>query len=333
MIQLLTPMSSKELFTFVLQPYLEGAERLNRAFEGIDFHSLTHASFNWKERVVFLITGIVLAIFPFVNLVVWLSWQTFGNPEILSDPFIAVPPPSPRILPSLPAPPVAAAGAIPSKAKVETPAAIQTIAEPSARVETFSYVESSKSFRTETKWKLEFSPEGIEVQADSDLERTRAHYNFDWEIQEYHCSQKKEELHIFLKEGRRLFVQGIKDGKIEEREHWMEKKHPWIQQTTLGLKNFISDKKKNRFSFYSIRPDNLDLVEVIAQKTGETDLEGLIKVEVKMQNFLLRFFREGELWFEPKTAQLRKLIDSGRLMETVTSEFVQNSPQLGSAHR
>ena len=326
MVQLITPMSSKDLFTFVLQPYLEGAERLNRAFQGVDFHSLTYATFNWKERLVFLITGLALALLPFVNLVIWLAWQTFGSPEILSDPFIPLSPPPARI-PSAPAPSIQEASEPKIEAKASAP--VQPLQEKPRRIETFSYLESSKSFRAETKWKLEFSPEGIQVQADSNRERTVARYHSDWEIQEYHCFHKAAELHIFLKENRRLHVRGIKEGVVEEREYKLAKPYPWLQQPTLGFKNFILDKERKSVHFYAIRPDNLDLVEVCAEKTGESDWEGLIKVEMKMVHFLLRYFREGELWFDPKTAQLRKLIDSGRLMETITSELlIQNNPPL-----
>ncbi len=348
MVHAIAPMSSKELYTYVVQPFLEGAERLNRAWQGVDFHSLSHATFSLKERIVFLLTGICLVFFPLINSVVWLAWRTFGNPEILSDPFIPASP-SPVPLPAVEQPRVSADSSVvspvdlcivqkedekcdsPSLKAIEiqpacSPLCVEAIVENRPSVETFAFFETSKGYQGKADWKIEFFPNEIRVHIHSPQENTFSRYNKDWQIQEYDCKEKDSELHIVLTEDRRLKINAYRGKRIEEREYKLERNLLWLQQATLGLKTFIlaDDQKESRY--YSIRPDNLDLVEVIARKKGEENLPGYgnsIRADLKMDHCFYRYLREGELWFDPKTGMLRKLIDSGRFMDTVTTEFIQ----------
>ncbi|PIS02669.1 MAG: hypothetical protein COT85_01165 [Chlamydiae bacterium CG10_big_fil_rev_8_21_14_0_10_42_34] len=80
------PIDRQWIHTFLLEPYLQGCEMVNRAWKGIDFHSLVQRPFSLKERIVFWFTGSALMI-PLINSVIWISWQTLGAPEILFDPF------------------------------------------------------------------------------------------------------------------------------------------------------------------------------------------------------------------------------------------------------
>lgn len=92
------PVNREWIHTYLLEPYLEGCERINRAWKGVDFHSVNLAPLSLKKRVVSFIIGICLLI-PMVNLIIWIAWQTFGNPEKLSDPY------SPEIEPPATPPP------------------------------------------------------------------------------------------------------------------------------------------------------------------------------------------------------------------------------------
>ncbi len=78
--------NKKWLQAHVVQPYIEGAERLNRVWAERDFRSIRPIGFTLKERVISLLTGTLL-LFPFFNAFFWKAWETFGNPEILSEPF------------------------------------------------------------------------------------------------------------------------------------------------------------------------------------------------------------------------------------------------------
>ena len=87
MISSLTPATPEWLHQYLIEPYLEGIERLNRAWRGVELYRIKPVALSLKERVISLITGIALTFFPLVNTVIWMAWQTFGTPEILSDPF------------------------------------------------------------------------------------------------------------------------------------------------------------------------------------------------------------------------------------------------------
>lgn len=97
MLEAITPVNPEWIHEHLIQSPLEGAERINRAWQGIDTHSLNRTPLSIKERVISLIVGIALML-PFVNTIIWIAWQTFGKPERLSDPF------SPEIEPTRPPP-------------------------------------------------------------------------------------------------------------------------------------------------------------------------------------------------------------------------------------
>ncbi len=340
MVHAIAPLSSKELYSFVVQPYIEGSERLNRAWHGIDFHSLTHTKFSLKEKAVFLLSGICLVVFPLINSVIWLAWKTFGHPEILSDPYVSAAPPEVST-------DAAIAAAEPSNAvaisimqekgpelaltefslapAVESPQPVAAVQEDAPRIEQFSYSESSKNFQGKTDWKMEYLPNEIRAQIESPRERTHSRYNKNGELLEYHCTEKDEDLHVWLTEDRHLKISAHRGTRIEERDYKLEKKLVWLQQSTLGLKNFVLDPAQNECRYYCIRPDNIVLVEVVVRKKGEEVLPGrgkTIRVEMKMDHYFYRYLREGELWFDPSTGKMLKLVDSGRFMETTTTELI-----------
>ena len=83
----ITPLNREWFYATTIQPFKEGAERINLAFNGVDALSLELRSLSLKERIIRLITGILLMI-PLVNTIIWIAMQTFGQPDYLSDPYL-----------------------------------------------------------------------------------------------------------------------------------------------------------------------------------------------------------------------------------------------------
>src|SRR3989344_5738573 len=73
------------IHTYVLEPYAQGCELINRAWNGIG-SSLEQNRLSLRDRIVCWIQGITLML-PLLNTIIWLAWQTFGQPEKLADPF------------------------------------------------------------------------------------------------------------------------------------------------------------------------------------------------------------------------------------------------------
>jgi len=73
------------IYNYMVQPYIEGAERINRAFSGIDDTVFGMPSLSLKQRIFSLIQGLVLMI-PLVNTIVWLAVQRFCTHDRLADP-------------------------------------------------------------------------------------------------------------------------------------------------------------------------------------------------------------------------------------------------------
>lgn len=80
------PITPEWAHMYILEPYLQGCELVNLAWQGVDFHSLTKAPLSLMERVICWLTGVALLI-PFINHIIWIVWQTFGRPEKLFDPY------------------------------------------------------------------------------------------------------------------------------------------------------------------------------------------------------------------------------------------------------
>ncbi len=79
----LWPVDKDWIYTYIFEPVFEGIERVTRAWHGINFHHIDYPTLSLKKRVISWLIGTILLI-PLINTVIWLYWQTFGNPEYLS---------------------------------------------------------------------------------------------------------------------------------------------------------------------------------------------------------------------------------------------------------
>lgn len=66
------------LYAYILQPHIEGAERLNRAWTGMDLRTFEPTVLSLKTRLIYLISGLALII-PLIASIVWVFMQTFGQ--------------------------------------------------------------------------------------------------------------------------------------------------------------------------------------------------------------------------------------------------------------
>ena len=86
MIQNLSPVSDAWLYTFVIQPHLEGIGRLNFLLDKPKPSLFETPPLSLKEKLIYLISGVSLMI-PLIATIAWVFMQTFGNPESFSEPF------------------------------------------------------------------------------------------------------------------------------------------------------------------------------------------------------------------------------------------------------
>ena len=82
----LSPLNREWFYALIIQPYKEGVERINLFFSGVNPLTFELHKLTLKERVISLISGILLMV-PLINTIVWITMQTFGHPQFLSDPF------------------------------------------------------------------------------------------------------------------------------------------------------------------------------------------------------------------------------------------------------
>ncbi|MDP1608940.1 MAG: hypothetical protein Q8L98_06480 [Chlamydiales bacterium] len=69
--------------TYIIEPYLEGIERIRRAIHGKISDLFIAQSVSLEDRIIYLISGTSLLI-PFFNSMLWFFMQIVSEPERLS---------------------------------------------------------------------------------------------------------------------------------------------------------------------------------------------------------------------------------------------------------
>lgn len=341
MISAITPLSREWLYALVIQPYKEGAERINRAFSGVDFLSLEMRSLSLKEKMISLVSGILLLI-PIINTIIWIAMQAFGHPEILTDPYsqpVDIESARPRnLLRPLVFPPIAGMAQIAAPPIQESQPPIPATqpvppipADPGLLQTSYTvFSESKGDYYEECTWKIEKFPDLTLVTKESPTELVASRYNSKEEIQQYHFrfQDGSGEMHVQLND-QILQVKGIKNGKLHVKTHRINPKLPWIQQMTLGFKPFILSVNK-RFEFQIINPLDLSLHTLVAEKKGHQAVPGhgsLLEVHVSPTNWFYQLLGlGGTLWFH-REGQMKKMIAYTDPREPKTfTEWLRNDP-------
>ncbi len=100
--------------------------------------------------------------------------------------------------------------------------------------------------------------------------------------------------------GNTLSIRGVRSGK-EITEDIAIDDRPWYQPLSFSLSNFINS-KENKTSFWVIRPDEIDVLALTAEKVGEEILlfqgEEVLthKVEIRAEGFYARFWH-ATYWY------------------------------------
>ena len=81
----IVPVNPEWIHSYLLEPYLQGVALFEFAWTGKD-NSLIPREFSWQKRVVFWLQGMAL-LTPIIGTIIWIAWQTFGNPQLLVDPY------------------------------------------------------------------------------------------------------------------------------------------------------------------------------------------------------------------------------------------------------
>ncbi len=311
------PVSPQCLHTYLLEPFLEGVERVNLAWQGVRFHQVAAVppKIDLKERLILLVVGAVLLL-PFINNVVWAFWQVFGTPEKLSDPYVPETKPPPPSPPPPPAP-------RPGHARRATLVYLPPLASPPEKkeVETFVFLEdhpTQKGKKIEVTTDLQSDGAFTRITQQSALEHSQSVYGSNGSIITYQHQA-----------GDRNFLISLNDGKLDttltranNKTFKLQAGYSWIQQPIFGFRKFLSSDQES-IHFYCVLPENpignwLEappvLLKASATKKGKENLPGIgevIKVIVAPTELPYSAGRAGILWFDPETHILKKFIVPG----------------------
>ncbi len=321
------PVDRHWIHTYIIAPFLEGCERINQAWNGVD-NSLEANSLSLTDRVILWIQGMALMV-PLLNTIIWIAWCIFGSPEKYADSFCPeiesaqLPPPIPEII-------------IPIGEEVEE----------GEEIEQFGYTETVDKIPIRTSWVVEKFPDEIVATQNAREFSSYSVYEPGYTLKELHyqCGPKKidltrirnSEIMVEIFNGPELITQKV----IEiPRDHL-----PWIQQRAIGFKPFIlSD--ANEMLFYAVIPEYPTLIgraisrlalkaapfimKVKAIKKGQEEVAGfgqLLKVEIESTMGWPYNTVKSELWFDPETGSLKRFVDSGTFINQKVGELVQNNP-------
>lgn len=321
------PVSPEWIHKFLVEPYLEGAERCNLAWEGHDY-SLVPKQFSWQERAVYFLQGTSLLLFPFVNTIIWLSWQTFGSPERLADKF-AHPFSPPRRARPLP-----------------DPIQIQNQDERAPnQVQIFSQLHKNGDEESQTDWKITYYPDSIVAEQNSDRFTNTALFTSDFQLKEIYYSFNEQ--HISLKrspeEPNEIAVSITPlHGDTTNVSVRFEEDLPWIQQR-IGLKNFIQSDDLE-LDFYAVIPAYPSWVKIprlFAQPPYAMKIKAIKKEVEEVAGFgklqKIEFsstwgfpysLARSEMWFDPESGLIQKYRDTAPFFEAIgTSLQNDQSPE------
>jgi hypothetical protein len=326
------PVNREWIHNYLLEPYLQGCELVNRAWIGVD-RCLEPNHLSFKERIVCWLQGASLLI-PFINTIIWLAWQAIGNPEKLFDPFCPeIDPPQQQIEPFV-------NGAQP-------PALIVPIATPVGGdrvkpIELFGYTEKVGDSEFETTWKIEHFQDVIVVQQDASIFSSTSLYRPDQTLRQYSYVMGPKQCDIWQDDEDRKHVHlRFADQGIEtiERTFEIPDNLPLIQQRAFGLRAFIQS-SENDIYFYSLIPEipitkyipflakPPFLMKTHAKKIGEEEIPDhgkLLKIEVMSAWGFPYNSVKSEMWFEVATGKLIKFLDTGMFIHRKEGK-IRNSP-------
>jgi hypothetical protein len=334
MISALRPVHAEWLHTFVVQPFMEGAQRVNRAWRGFNVHSLNRTLLSLKERIVSFAIGLILLL-PLISTIVWIVWQTFGRPEKLSDPYCPEGKETlSQVVVQAPASPLSALSAA---AAISTPAG--TIADHFA----FHEISTTKGL-LQTNWNIQTLPEMFLVQQYCDAHSSTSMYDTNWAAKEFHRQEGGENLEIWRREPDYLDIRFTpRGGNGITKRLPIDPLDRWIQQPTVGFRKFIKGGDatwrfqgvaSRKFRGLPLLVTPPFLIPFIATKQGLETVSGYTnklfrKVEIISQWPWPYNSVVGQLWFDPDNGDLIKFIDP---VEGATIERIQAHPSPAPAH-
>lgn len=281
------PIDREWVHEWVLLPYLEGVERINLAWQGINFHSLMNTALSWKKRIISFFTGLILLI-PIINLIVWRSWEYWGNPRRLSDPFC----PSDAVV-------------MPQKQRYNTVAAV----EDSQNV--FIY----KIGEQEVERKISVLSDRTQVLESGKDHFTTSIFNEQGRQVEFrHRGPEGLEFDIELNKEKNIINITMNDSI--KHQLILSDNIPWIQQSTLGLFPFIQSDEQE-IEFYTVAPKDPLLHRVSSgpvlmkyKATKVASVENTVPVEIelvaKWTYKTASRLGKGTIWFDKETGIAQK---------------------------
>jgi hypothetical protein len=278
------------------KPFAEGAERVNRAIEGVNLHHILHSKMSLLERSWSLLVGLCLMI-PLINSILWICMKTFGNPEALTEPFTPESPIIPVWDPPL---------------LVENPPVIPAqdiFKDRPNEVRKIIYQGTANDAVFENSYRFETYDDRYQVISHDGPIRSETTFDLNWNQQTHHIRMGETTDVLVKKEFDSLCITGTHEGNQVDKEFKLPNpSYPWIQQPSTGFRPFVLS-KDHTLHFYGIHPQTHELHECIAKKeTVQLDPYGeVVQVSFNLNGFLTKWFTLGHGWFDPETGDLLKM--------------------------
>jgi hypothetical protein len=264
---------------------------------------------------------------PFLNLIVWVFLNTFGKPVSSFFPLRKESIPN---LSEISLKAIEVQKNKPVAVQARTPV-IPVVAP--LKIETMRFSDTGEGKIIFADWRVEIFPHMTLVIKREDQNKTLTRYDANWNLQEFdYQGPKRERLHISLDDNKLHIVGETREGVRRERDYSLSSGYPWIQQVTLGFRNFALS-NADTLNFYTLSPKDLSLMKLVAKKNPIEEVKGfgkLLKVEVKVGG-LRSLFWSAEVWLHPTTGILYKMRASqGPFEPIIVTEKLQTDRLLES---
>lgn len=347
MIEALRPLPPKIIHDLLVASADEAAQRMTKAWQGVNFHTLPYCRLSLETRVWEWLTGFLISL-PIIGPIFWIFWQTFGKPARLSAPYspeTVLPPPAP----------VAEHGVI-----IQAPATIIPIrpSEAAVKTEHLSFQEGKSSAEMKkADWELKTFSQEIIATKSSERGKWVSRYAPDGKLLEV-IEKKADGKHCHLKLIDPKHIQ-VKIVKVEKKEGVIKEtpladetlelhdSFPWVQQPEIGIKNFILSKEKE-ISIYVVRTDMGEIIplgltgRLVPLRLKKIEGEGNpgvvnLNLEALLSTMNPIHLAKTTSSFDAQTGILRKANGTAAwplsyASGSFTVEFLQNNPLPAPAH-
>ncbi|NNM43854.1 MAG: hypothetical protein HKM07_05880 [Chlamydiae bacterium] len=174
----------------------------------------------------------------------------------------------------------------------------------------YSYVynEDVEGYELQTKWLVEVSQKGLEIEGFNTIAKTFIACASDYALEKFiYKTNTGNFQYVLQRDGDTLHVEGNPEGKKKVKSHEIGET-PWLQEFGFGLRSFLESDEKN-YKFCIVNPKDLGVVKMLAMKkkietitVNDKEFKAQ-RIYVTLQGWKKAFWK-ADVWYDAESHDL-----------------------------